>query len=73
MTLLSEALKIKSQHSPNKNITDEHIELAVAWIKGEIGLKSITGVLGIKGQSGNVLYKIATYLREGYRRGIIKL
>lgn len=67
--LLEKAKKIKPRSKIYTEITDEHIELGIAWLKGEIGYSQICGALGVNKNSGNVLYTIAIFLREGYKRG----
>ena len=72
-TLLQKAKGIKVRQKPRPEITDEHIELAIAWLKSEIGLTQMQKALGFSVISGSSLYKVAMYLREGYKRGIIKI
>ena len=66
-TLLQKAKDVPTKRWGAKAITDEHIELALAWLKGEIQLRQITETVG----RGNVLYSVARWLREGYRKGKI--
>jgi len=63
-TLLEKAKQYKSNR---KLPTDEEIELAVAWMKGEIGLTAISRALEIP-LSGNILYKVAVWLRTAYSK-----
>ena len=74
-TLLQQAKKVKSRSPYKYSITDEHIELAFGWLKGEVGNKQINTILNKKSTSGNVLYAVATWLREAYKKNklIIKL
>lgn len=46
-TLLQKARQVKSRLVYRTNITDEEVELAVAWAKGEISFKQVREVLGI--------------------------
>lgn len=72
-TLLEKA-KAKKLSMPKGKIrtTDEHIELAFAWLKDEVRLKQISEVCGKK-NNGNILYSIAVWLREAYRQGKLKI
>lgn len=71
-TLLQQAKEIKVLKR-RVRVSDEHIELAIAWMKDEIGLGQINIVMGQKISGGNVLYNISVWLREAYRKGIIKV
>lgn len=67
-TLLEKAQEVPAYNKYDKVIvTDEHIELAIAWISGNITTKQISSVLfgDEKGThlGGRVLYRVATYLR----------
>jgi len=66
-TLLEKAKEYKSNR---KLPTDEEIELALGWIKGEVGITGIGKALGHK-TTGNVLGRLATYLRGAYEKGKI--
>lgn len=71
-TLLQRAKKVPI----NKRkivVTDEHIELALAWLRDEVALRQMNIVLMKPNQSGNVLYGTAVALREAYRRGKITI
>ena len=70
-TLVEKAKKIPVGNSNKILMSDEHIDLALGWMKGEIRLTQLAGAIGItKGEcTGNVLYKIAQWLREAYRQG----
>ena len=46
MSLLAKAKKIKTQ-TPDK-LTEEHIELALAWAHDEVTLKQVSDALGDK-------------------------
>lgn len=71
MTLLEKA-KIVQRRKRMDKITDEEIELAVGWLKGEIGVAGACRAMGLK-PCGPAQYRIAIFLREGYRRGKFKL
>jgi len=64
----AKAVKVNSRH---RVISDEYIDLALAWIRDEIGLTQVNVVLGKKREGGNSLYGIAVWLREAYRNGKI--
>lgn len=69
MSLLEKA---KEQHFPKPpsrelDITDEHIELAFAWLKNEIQLARIADVLNTKPTGAG--YRLARILREAYLQG----
>ena len=72
-TLLQKAQKIGSKKNIPKETTDEHLELAFAWLKDEIGLRQISAVIGVSYTGGSSLYRIAVYLKEAYKRGLIKI
>jgi hypothetical protein len=69
MSLLETALKVPSNRNKKEGVTSEHIELALAWLKSEVGIKQVSVALNKHPQSGHVLYMIAIYLREAYRKG----
>ena len=71
-TLLEKAKAVKMGRR-DTIITDEHVELALAWIRDEVNLSQINVALKKSRQSGNVLYKMATSLREAHRQGKIKI
>ena len=74
-TLVEKAKKISVGVSNKIPMTDEHIDLALSWMKGEIRLTQLAGVVGItKGEyTGNLLYRIAQWLREAYRQGKLEI
>ena len=74
LTLLEKAKMSKRRQYPVLR-TDEHLELALGWLKDEIGLAQVNEAMGKDGQqySGNILYHIAVWLRECYRQGKIKI
>ncbi len=49
-TLLQKAKKRGKNNKPEL-ITQEHIELAIAWVNGEIGAVQVQSALGIKSPS----------------------
>lgn len=69
-TLLEQAKKFKSYRRIRK-MSDEELELTLAWLEDEISYGQIAKVLGLKGS--NVYNFVATGLRYLVRRGTIKL
>ncbi len=74
-TLLEKAKSEKVMRRGMGNISPEEVDLAVAWLKGEI--QTVQAVRAMypgnsvhQGQNG--LYKISNWLREAYRQGKIK-
>lgn len=70
MTLLEEALKIKDKRVETV-ITEEHMELAVAYVKGEINLTQVSRSMGDSKRHSQAYIVITRALREGYRKGLI--
>jgi cysteine synthase len=71
-TLLEKAKESKIRKIDRCLITKEHIELAIAWAKDEISSRQVARALFknevLAGRVGGaVLYKMATYLRQGFR------
>jgi len=71
-TLLQKAKKVKMRHR-KIIVTDEHIELALAWVKDDITLTQVNLALNKPRDTGNTLYALAVYIREAYRKGQIKI
>ncbi|MHC1728032.1 MAG: hypothetical protein AB9866_18860 [Syntrophobacteraceae bacterium] len=71
MTLLEKA---KKQKCCFKKITatDEEIELAIAWIKGEVTFSQVKSVLDFS-QSMSAYIRMAIALRTAYQKNIIKI
>lgn len=62
-TLLERALQ--TQHGAH--VTDEGIELALAWLRGGCSLKQASAALGV---NPNTAYqRLAVCLREAHKRG----
>lgn len=72
-TLLEKAKSVKSFKSNQTPVTDEEIELAVAWLKGEITLKQVSVALGENVDAGSARYSIVRFIRAGWQRGFIRL
>lgn len=71
-SLLKNARKFVGRKRLEYRYTDEHFELAIAWLKGEISSGQVAYALG-KNQAGSVNYRTAVALREAYRLGKIKV
>ena len=54
-------------------ITKQHVELAIAWVKGEIAPVQLAHALGLKLSQGNYQRHIAFIMQEGYKHGWLKL
>ena len=75
-TLLQTALEFKTKKSYSKEVTDEMVELAVAWMKGEITQGQAARALGKDSSGGevtSVLYQLCVAIREGMKDGRITL
>lgn len=70
MSLLSQALKIPSNQVRSNTISNDHVELAIAWLEDRVSGKQVTKVLGAKGVP---YHKLAAYLRQGFRNGDLKV
>lgn len=54
-------------------IDEERIEIAIAWMKGEITSGQVAFALDKANHTGNILYVLAVILREAYTRGFLKI
>lgn len=73
-TLLEQAKKIKSADKKREEISKQHIEIALAWVKGEITTGQYCGaVTGKQRTSYAKLYSVALALRQAYAEGLIKI
>ena len=74
MTLLEEAKKIKvNSKFSYQPVNKEQLELVIGWLSGEISYTQLTKVLKFKSSGGNYLYYIASMLKRGYQKGLIKI
>jgi hypothetical protein len=71
MTLLEKAQLATMYKRVAHPVTDEEIEVAIAWLEGKVATKQVSVAYGEKTTTANVLYRVATVIREAYRRGII--
>jgi hypothetical protein len=74
MTLLEKAKNRKMIRSRGvMGITDEHIELAIAWAKGEVSYSQAAEGYGYDEKNSMKVYIIlARSLREAFTKGILK-
>lgn len=70
MTLLNKAKEFKSKIITK--ITDEDIELALAWLKNEVNTTQISVAYDRKPGSA-MMYRVASSLKGAYQKGIIKI
>ena len=69
-TLLEKAKKIPLYR--NTRVTDQHVDLAIALLKGDVRYTGVKKALNISG--GSNVYNFAfSALREAYRRGKIEI
>ena len=72
-TLLDKALSIPVDKRNNK-ITDEEMELGIAWLQDTVTLTQVARVIpgGVKGSTKAYVH-LALWLREAYRIGLLKV
>ncbi len=68
-TLLEKAKEAKVKRRSRIPVTEEHIELALSWMRCEIGIAQVNIALGLPKEQSNTLYSLAVWLREAYKRG----
>lgn len=72
-SLLEQALEIKrGERGLVRDVTDDEIELVIAWLNDEVTSKAIMKVTGLASPN-TTMYRIAVVLREAYHRGILKV
>ena len=73
-TLLDTAKKIQGRDKKREEISKQHVEIALAWLKGEITTGQYCGAItGKKRTSYAKLYAVALALRQAFTDGLIKL
>lgn len=75
-TLLEVAKSVPMLRRKDWLVDNEEIDVAIAWLKGEIMLKQVAVAYGeLRGTkwTGNSLYRIAVVIREGVARGRITI
>jgi hypothetical protein len=74
MSLLDKALKANISKRTHLIYTDEEIELAIAWLESKIGMHQVAIAQGLGEKGRNNIYTfLSICLREGFRKGFIKL
>lgn len=71
-TLLEQAKKIQQKRKLMKPVvTDEDIEVALAWMSGDITLYQIQKLYGF---TANIGYcRLSLFLRTAYQKGLLKI
>ena len=72
-TLLQKAKKVEVRRIDKIKANAQHIELAIAWMNGEINLAQASVALGKKPTNTHILYYFSTWLKEAYKIGLIKI
>ena len=73
MTLLDKASQIKTRNH-NKSASDEDFELALAWLKEDIGVTQIAfAKFGNKKATASVYNYLTMVFREAYKKGKLKI
>ena len=75
LSLVEQAKQIKQKTHAYCEITDEMIELAIAWMKDEVTGLAVGKVLypNAKNCQPHAMNRLAIFLREGYRKGKLKI
>ena len=63
-SLLEKAKKVGRKNNTTRDITDEHVELALAWARGEISYSQIKNVLGLTAPS--TIYSFLAFSLQKY-------
>lgn len=69
LTLLQKAKQVSS-NARMMNVSEEMMELAIAWGNDQVGNKQVQRAMGLKGTS-EVYLRMAIALREAMRQGKI--
>lgn len=73
MSLLEKALNVPVNQQRKNQITDEEIELVLAWLDDRVGMKQISLAKYGSMRDGNALaYWVLVRVREAYRKGLLK-
>jgi hypothetical protein len=74
MSLLTMAHDAAISKNKRLEVSDELIELAIAWVKREVTDRQVIAAIHGEGaiKSGNHLYPMARALRAAYDKGLIK-
>ena len=73
MTLLEKAKQIKTKHAKIGDISQEHMELALGWLKGEVIFTQISQVLFGKSGGTSVYIMLARALKKAHQKGLLKI
>jgi len=67
--------KAKQHPRKNKPITDEDIDLALAWVSGQISMTQASHAMLGEGKrtASNAQSRLPRLIKEAYRRGKIKI
>jgi hypothetical protein len=72
MTLLEKAKKFRRTKRWETDISDEKIELALAWLKDEVSTSQVSYT--IRGYAtGSIVYQLAIWLRHARRQGRLEI
>ena len=69
-TLLEKAKQYKFRDGRSSSVSDEAVELALAWAMDEIQLRQVGSVLSSKSNAGTYSF-LAQALREAFRKDIV--
>ena len=72
-TLLEKAREHKVRKFKKNIISDEHIDLLIAWANGEITSRQVSVAIGKSDDSGMHLYSLAVILRDAIKLNKIKI
>ena len=70
MTLLDEIKKAPARKS-HLSVSQEQVEIALAWIKDEITMSQIAKTIGRN--SASTAWKLLMWIRSGVRQGLIEI
>jgi hypothetical protein len=69
MSLLDDAKAHSTKKRPTVPITNERVELALAWLTDEVSITQLAHALDGNRPASNAYVSIAIALREAYRKG----
>lgn len=73
MSLLSKAQQVQIKSRNKIELSDEDVELAIAWLKGEVRYVQVCRAYDKKKGSATIYSMLARSLREAYYKGIIQI
>ncbi len=71
MNLLEKAKEIDAGQKKQVVITDEHVELCLAFMKGDISMGALSEAIGLKQHSGQSYITVSRALLQAYKWGKI--